>query len=56
MLSAQAGGRTSYGYSQGRNHARISARKYRGYDVRSNTDLGRDGYRRYCVARASGHF
>ena len=49
ILGTQNDARTSYGYAQDRNHARMCARKYRGYDVRSNTYLGRDGYRRYCV-------
>jgi hypothetical protein len=49
ILGTQADARTSYGYAQDRNHGRMCARKYRGYDMRSNTYLGRDGYRHYCM-------
>ena len=49
ILGTQADARSSYGYAQDRNHGRMCARKYRGYDMRSNTYLGRDGYRHYCM-------
>jgi hypothetical protein len=49
ILGTQNDARMSYGYSQDRNHGRLCSRKYRGYDFRSNTYLGRDGYRHYCM-------
>ena len=50
ILGTQADARSSYGYAQDRNHVRQCARRYRNYDARSNTYLGRDGYRHYCMA------
>jgi hypothetical protein len=49
ILGNQNDARQSYGYAQDRNHQRSCATRYRGYDPRSNTYLGRDGYRRYCM-------
>ncbi len=48
ILGSQADANRAYGRRDDRSHVAYCARKYRSYDPRSDTYLGRDGYRHYC--------
>ncbi len=50
ILGSQNDASRAYGYRSDRQHIASCRARYRSYDWRSNTYLGVDGYRRYCVS------
>jgi hypothetical protein len=49
ILGSQNDASRAYGYRSDRGHIASCRARYRSYDARSNTFMGSDGYRRYCV-------
>ena len=49
ILGSQNDASRAYGYRSDRQHIASCRARYRSYDAGSNTFLGNDGYRRYCV-------
>ncbi len=50
ILGSQNDASRAYGYRSDRQHVASCRARYRSYDPASNTFLGNDGYRRYCVS------
>ncbi len=49
ILGSQNDASRAYGYRGDRQHIASCRARYRSYDAASNTFMGNDGYRRYCV-------
>jgi hypothetical protein len=49
ILGSQNDASRAYGYRSDRQHIASCRARYRSYDAASNTFLGNDGYRHYCV-------